>query len=204
MIRKNRLNFPDDYPFVRDARRWFSRLSGLFHHDDPDGDALIHRAFDKMVNVEGQIIRESVEIQEYIYQNEIEVEKQKSEPDSHFVNMLEIQLRVVQGRIVPSPKNNSETTKTARETGMTSGQLVLFFYYMLDALGVNFGNSDKAQWLRLMQSVSGKNYDNLKKKLNFDFDNPQTRKDMRFVRDCLMELLPSIGAKIETDSRNQD
>lgn len=53
MIRKNRLNFPDDYPFVRDARRWFSRLSGLFHHDDPDGDALIHRAFDKMVNVEG-------------------------------------------------------------------------------------------------------------------------------------------------------
>ena len=69
MIRKNRLNFPDDYPFVRDARRWFSRLSGLFHHDDPDGDALIHRAFDKMVNVEGQIIREPVEIQEYLYQN---------------------------------------------------------------------------------------------------------------------------------------
>ena len=204
MIRKNRLNFPDDYPFVRNARRWFSRFGGLFHHDAPEGDALIHRAFDKMVNVEGQILSEPDEIQEYIYQTEIEVEKMKSEPDPHFVNLLEIQLRVVQGRIVPPSGNVSESDKSGKDTGMTSGQLVVFFYYMLDALGVNFGNSDKAQWLRLMQSVSGKNYDNLKKKLNFDFDNPQTQKDMRFVHDCLMELLPAIGAKIENDSRNQD
>lgn len=204
MMQRNIFNCPDDFCFLKDARRLFSRIARGFHHKRSDDTVLIHKALDKMGHVRGQIISEPDEIQEFIYENEILIEKRKSVPDSYYVRLLEIQLHCVQERIIPPAKSVSGMDDTEKGGGMTSGQLVLFFYYVLDALGVNFGNSDKAQWLRLMQCVTGKNYDNLKKKLNFNFDNPQTRKDMRYVKECLMELLPSIGVKIENDSRIQE
>ena len=90
-----------------------------------------------------------------------------------------------------------------KESGMTTGQQVLFFYYLFDSLGLNFGNSDKAAWIRLLRNVTGRNADNIKQRLNFRFDEDQTQKDLRYVAGCLKELFPSISSKIERDSKIQ-
>ena len=92
---------------------------------------------------------------------------------------------------------------TDKESGMTTGQQALFFYYLFDSLGLNFGNSDKAAWIRLLHNVTGRNADNIKQRLNFKFDEEQTQKDLRYVAGCLKELFPSISSKIERDSRIQ-
>ena len=69
--------------------------------------------------------------------------------------------------------------------------------------GLNFGNSDKAAWIRLLRNVTGRNADNIKQRLNFRFDEDQTQKDLRYVAGCLKELFPSISSKIERDSKIQ-
>jgi hypothetical protein len=94
---------------------------------------------------------------------------------------------------------NTKST-VEKDSGMTTGQQVLFFYYIFDSLGLNFHNSDKAAWIRLLQSVTGRNKDNIKKRLDFRFDDDQTQKDLRIVAGCLKELFPSIATKIERDS----
>jgi hypothetical protein len=94
----------------------------------------------------------------------------------------------------------SAKSPVEKESGMTTGQQVLFFYYIFDSLGLNFHNSDKAAWIRLLQSVTGRNKDNIKKRLDFRFDDDQTQKDLRVVSGCLKELFPSIATKIERDS----
>jgi hypothetical protein len=87
--------------------------------------------------------------------------------------------------------------------GMTAGQQALFFYYLFNSLGLNFHNSDKAAWVRLIHSVTGKNPDNLRDRLNFRFEDLQTRKDLRYVAGCLKELFPSISSQIDRDSSSQ-
>ena len=94
----------------------------------------------------------------------------------------------------------STKSTVEKDSGMTTGQQVLFFYYIFDSLGLNFHNSDKAAWIRLLQSVTGRNKDNIKKRLDFRFDDDQTQKDLRLVAGCLKELFPSIATKIERDS----
>ena len=90
-----------------------------------------------------------------------------------------------------------------RETGMTTSQLILFFYYLFNSLGLNFHNSDKAAWVRLIHSVTGRNTDNIKQRLNFKFDEEQTQKDLRYVAGCMKELFPSISSQIDRDSSFQ-
>ena len=87
--------------------------------------------------------------------------------------------------------------------GMTAGQQALFFYYLFNSLGLNFHNSDKSAWVRLIHSVTGKNPDNLRERLNFRFEDVQTRKDLRYVAGCLKELFPSISSQIDRDSSSQ-
>ena len=86
---------------------------------------------------------------------------------------------------------------------MTAGQQALFFYYLFNSLGLNFNNSDKSAWVRLIHCVTGKNPDNLKQRLNFKFEDLQTRKDLRYVAGCLKELFPSISSQIDRDSNAQ-
>ena len=94
----------------------------------------------------------------------------------------------------------SSKTAADSESGMTTGQLALFFYYLFNSLGLNFSNSDKAAWVRLIHSVTGRNTDNIRHRLNFKFDEEQTMKDLRYVAGCMKELFPSISSKIDRDS----
>lgn len=60
------------------------------------------------------------------------------------------------------------------DKGMTTQQQILFMHYILNELGVNFGNSDKAAWNRLISRVFGKNSQDVKEKLTFDYDDKKT------------------------------
>ena len=82
------------------------------------------------------------------------------------------------------------------ESGMTTSQQAVFFYYLFNSLGLNFNNSDKAAWVRLIHSVTGRNIDNIRHRLNFKFEEEQTQKDLRYVAGCLKELFPSISSNI--------
>ena len=86
---------------------------------------------------------------------------------------------------------------------MTTNQQALFFYYLFNSLGLNFHNSDKAAWVRLIHSVTGRNTDNIKQRLNFRYEEEQTQKDLRYVAGCLQELFPSISSQIDRDSSFQ-
>lgn len=94
----------------------------------------------------------------------------------------------------------SSKVPAGKETGMTTSQQAVFFYYLFNSLGLNFNNSDKAAWVRLIHSVTGRNIDNIRHRLNFNFDEEQTQKDLRYVAGCLKELFPSISSKIDRDS----
>ena len=92
------------------------------------------------------------------------------------------------------------------KTGVPSeatGDAMMFSWGIgiMPTFGVNFGNSDKAAWIRLIQSVTGRSRDNIKDRLYFKFEELQTQKDLRIVSGCMRELFPSISAKIERDSR---
>lgn len=94
-------------------------------------------------------------------------------------------------------KSSSIQEKT--DKGMTTQQQILFMHYILNELGVNFGNSDKAAWKRLISKVFGKNSQDVKEKLTFDYDDKKTKSSLRIVSEAVKELLPSIANKINND-----
>jgi uncharacterized small protein (DUF1192 family) len=83
----------------------------------------------------------------------------------------------------------------------TTNQQVLCFYYLFDKLGINFGNSDRALMIRFIHSFTGKNEQDIKEKLNFEFGDKKTKQDLRIVAENLKELMPSIAIKIENDNK---
>lgn len=88
-----------------------------------------------------------------------------------------------------------------REGMATTSQLALLFHYLFDNLGVNFGNSDKTAWARLIHWVTGRNEQNIRKRLSFDFDSRTVKKDLKVVASYLNELFPAISRRIENDSQ---
>ncbi|WP_313382273.1 hypothetical protein [Proteiniphilum saccharofermentans] len=89
---------------------------------------------------------------------------------------------------------------TAKD-GMTVAEITLTFYYLFDALGVNFSNSDKTQWARFIHTLSGKSFHRIRESLSFDFDNKNTQKNLRNVATLFAELFPQIKNKIENDMK---
>lgn len=106
--------------------------------------------------------------------------------------------------IVSSPSAMAVASRTAEEIEhgelATTSQLALLFHYLFDYLGVNFGNSDKTAWARLIHWITGRNEDNIRKRLSFDFDSRTVKKDLKVVSGYLRELFPSISRQIEKDS----
>jgi hypothetical protein len=88
-----------------------------------------------------------------------------------------------------------------KENTFTTSQQILFFHYLLGEIGINFGNSDKSQWIRLIHSFTGKNAQDIKEKLNFNFDDKKTKRDLRIVADHIQELIPQIAIKIKNDTQ---
>ena len=83
----------------------------------------------------------------------------------------------------------------------TTSQQTILFYYLFHTLGVNFHNSDKAAWIRLIKWVTGKNQDNIKDHLKIDFESKAIQRDLKIVQDYVQELFPAISRIIENDRK---
>jgi hypothetical protein len=114
------------------------------------------------------------------------------------IRPLETQL-YPNGICTEQPEQDAENT--AKKNVFTTAQQILFFHYLLDEIGINFGNSDKSQWVRFINSFTGKNAQDIKEKLNFNFDDKKTKRDLRIVADYVAELMPAIAIKIKKDTQ---
>ena len=103
-----------------------------------------------------------------------------------------------QTAIAKQTVSQSEEENSKKNT-FTTAQQVLYFHYLLDEIGINFGNSDKSQWVRFINSFTGKNAQDIKEKLNFNFEDKRTKRDLRIVADYVQELMPAIAIKIRKD-----
>ncbi|MCE5177846.1 MAG: hypothetical protein LLF81_01710 [Porphyromonadaceae bacterium] len=84
--------------------------------------------------------------------------------------------------------------------GMTTAEIDLVFYYLFNELGVNFNNTTKESWIRFIETLTGRHYQNIKTHLNFSFESPQTQKDLRKVYNLFLKIFPEIAQKILNDS----
>ena len=88
-----------------------------------------------------------------------------------------------------------------KSKGATADQLALLFYYLFNELHIDFTNSDKMAWARLINFISGHSIENLRKYLNIKFDKKSVQQDLGIVQAALQELFPTIAQKIENDKQ---
>ena len=83
--------------------------------------------------------------------------------------------------------------------GFSISQLNIFYYYIFNEIGINFINSKKTDWAKLISTISGKNEVNIRKALSIRFDDSATKKDMRIVAKTVNDLMPNISQSILND-----
>lgn len=83
--------------------------------------------------------------------------------------------------------------------GMTVGQLAITFYYLFNELGLNFSNSDKTDWAKFINAITGKSYERIRRAFPIDCDTKISKKNLRIVGELYKELFPGIRQKIIND-----
>lgn len=106
-----------------------------------------------------------------------------------------------QDETIKQMREEAEKHNEDEGEGLTVNQLALAFYYLFDALEINFANSDKTQWARFIHQVTGKSYHRIRNALSIDFESKTTRKNLRVVASLFAELFPQIHKKILNDMR---
>lgn len=104
-------------------------------------------------------------------------------------------------KAISTQSTSQSDEDNSKKNTFTTAQQVLYFYYLLDEVGINFGNSDKSQWVRFINSFTGKNAQDIKEKLSFNFEDKKTKRDLRIVADYVQELMPAIAIKIRKDTQ---
>ena len=96
-------------------------------------------------------------------------------------------------------KENQKLAIDVSDDGMTVSQLAITFYYFFNELGVNFGNSDKTEWAKLINIITGKSRERIRRALNIEFDTKISQKNLRYIAGCFHNLFPLIEDKIIKD-----
>ena len=86
-----------------------------------------------------------------------------------------------------------------KNKSLTIPQQNLFYYYIFNELGVNFQNSKKKDWAKVISAMNGKNEEYIRKALSINFDDDVTKNDMRIVISTIDNLFPNITQKIRND-----
>jgi hypothetical protein len=94
---------------------------------------------------------------------------------------------------------NQKLSNDNSDDGMTVSQLAITFYYIFNELGVNFGNSDKTEWAKLINKITGKSKERIRRALNIEFETKISQKNLRYIANSLHELFPLIEDKIKKD-----
>jgi hypothetical protein len=89
----------------------------------------------------------------------------------------------------------------SKEVKFTTNQQVLLFHYLFNEIGITDANTSLSERKRFIRAFTGKNEQDIKEKLRFDYDDRKTKRDLRIVAENITELMPKIASKIENDMK---
>lgn len=149
-----------------------------------------------------------------LYEDNInELENVLKEKEEEYVRNIE-----TKDEIIEDHENTIETQRQELKTkeyeiaqlkrdlhfkGFSIPQQNLFYYYLFNELGVNFVNSKKKDWAKVISAINGKNEEYVRKELSINFDDEATILDMRIVATTIDNLFPNITLKILSDIEAQ-
>ncbi len=99
-------------------------------------------------------------------------------------------------------KRENEQLKQQLEkdtNAMTCSQQVMAFSYLLNLIGINIGNTKKSIIARFMHPIIGRNEANIRKRLEFNYDDVNVKQNLRKVADLFNEILPGTAEQIMKD-----
>ena len=82
---------------------------------------------------------------------------------------------------------------------MTCSQQTMAFSYLLNHLGINTENTQKSIIARFMHPIIGRNEANIRKRLEFDYDDVNVKQNLRIVAEVFSEILPGTAEQILKD-----
>lgn len=117
------------------------------------------------------------------------------------MSMIEGKNRILEmekliGQLKTDPSRNGSGNQ---KRSMTNCEVALTFYYLFNELNLNFSNSDKTEWSRFIQPITGRSFHCIRRELNFDFDRKKTKAYMRNVAAHFEPLFPEIAKTILND-----
>lgn len=116
-------------------------------------------------------------------------------------DILEAEIRADKAANAAATSQSIASADGTKSKGATANQLALLFYYLFNELHIDFTNSDKMAWARLIHFISGHSIENLRKYLNIQFDKKSVQQDLGIVQAALQELFPAVAQKIEKDKQ---
>ena len=93
----------------------------------------------------------------------------------------------------------SENERLKEANVMTCSQQVMAFIYLLNLLGINTENTKKSIIARFVHRITGRSEDNIRKRLEFDYDDVNVKQNLRIVAEAFSEILPSTTKQILKD-----
>lgn len=82
---------------------------------------------------------------------------------------------------------------------MTCSQQAMTFIYLLNHMGINTNNTRKSIITRFVHRITGRSEDNIRKRLEFDYDDVNVKQNLRIVAEIFSEILPSTSDQILKD-----
>ena len=82
---------------------------------------------------------------------------------------------------------------------MTFSQQVMAFVYILNSFGINTKNTKKSTIARFINRIIGRSEDNIRKRLDINYDDVNVKQNLRTVAETFQELLPGTSDQILRD-----
>ena len=93
----------------------------------------------------------------------------------------------------------NERLKEKDANVMPCSQQTISFIYLLNLIGINTENTKKSIIARFVHRITGRSEDNIRKRLEFDYDDVNVKQNLRIVAEAFDEILPSIAEQILKD-----
>ena len=96
-------------------------------------------------------------------------------------------------------KSENDRLKEKDANVMPCSQQAMAFIYLLNLIGINTENTKKSIIARFVHRIIGRSEDNIRKRLEFDYDDVNVKQNLRIVADAFSEILPSTTEQILKD-----
>ena len=96
-------------------------------------------------------------------------------------------------------KSENDRLKEKDANVMPCSQQVMAFIYLLNLIGINTENTKKSIIARFVHRITGRSEDNIRKRLEFDYDDVNVKQNLRIVAEAFSEILPSTTEQILKD-----